>query len=78
MREPLKTKRGMLLTMICAASLLTGCGDRAGSAPAFKDIQRNPPTVKPETADYLLANDRNVGVWIVETAKKCAEFGCVK
>ena len=64
--------------MICAVSLLTGCGDRVGSASAFKDIQRNPPKVKVETADYLLANDRAVGVWIVETAKKCAEFGCVK
>ena len=68
----------MILMMAFAAFSLTGCGDKVGFDPAFKDIQRQPPLTKPATADYLLTNDREVGVWIAETAKKCDKFGCVK
>lgn len=67
----------MQAMMICGAFLLTACGDKLGPAPAFKDVQRVPPKVTSETADYLLKNDRRLGEWIVETAKKCNQFGCV-
>ena len=76
MRARLKTKRGMQAMMICGVFSLMGC-ESIGAAPAFKDIQRAPPVTKPETAEYLLANDRRVGVWIAETAKKCKLFGCI-
>lgn len=77
MRAKSKTRRGILATTICAAFLLTGCGDKLGPDPAFKDIQRAPPRVTAETAEYLLKNDRRISEWIVETARKCNQFGCV-
>jgi hypothetical protein len=63
--------------MVCAVFSLTGCGDKLGAAPAFKDIQRPPPKAQPATADYLIANDRPLAEWIAETARKCNRFGCV-
>ena len=78
MRGPLKTKRAKLTMMVCAASLLMGCGDKPGSAPAYKDVQRVPPKAKAATADYMIANDRPLAEWIAETARKCDKFGCVQ
>lgn len=57
--------------------LLSACLG-VGAEPAFKDVQRQPPMVSEATSRVIVRDDRALAVWISETAKKCAEFGCVE
>jgi len=67
------------VNLMIAASLLfllMGCETKTGAL--FSDVQRTPPDLKPQTAEYLVRNDREVAVWVGETKLKCEKFGCVK
>lgn len=55
---------------------LSGCLRVADTGPRFSDIQRAPPPVSPETADYLVRAERPFTEWLVETATNCARLGC--
>lgn len=65
----------MKLALMRMMLLLTAC-QGAGVDAAFKDVQRAPPDLKRETAEYLVQHDAHVAVWIAETRKKCERFGC--
>ncbi len=64
--------------MICSIAFLAGCeGPWSTTEPLFKDVARKPPLTKQATVDYLVRNDRPMGVWVEEMAQACDQYGCL-
>lgn len=64
----------------CFAFSLAGCfraPEKADARPAFVDVVRDPPDAKPETADYLIRNDRPVAEYLAELGIACDTYGCL-
>lgn len=68
------------MMMLCATLSLSACQWRVTEqdGPLFRDVQRAPPPVAPETVDFLVREERGLAVWIAETNKNCSSFGCLK
>lgn len=66
------------LTMSFLISSLGACQPMGRAEPAFVDVARKPPLTRPETAEYLVRNDRPMAVWIEEMATACDELGCAR
>lgn len=63
--------------MICLTTFLTGCLGLNSTDAAFKDVQRKPPRVSEPTIRVIVRDDRDLAVWIEETARACDEYGCI-
>lgn len=67
-----------MMTALSLVSLLAACPGAVTTDALFKDVQRAPPALQPQTAEFLVKEDRAVAVWIAETVRKCEKFGCVQ
>lgn len=65
-------KQKIALLALC----LPACGVPT-DGPLFRDVVREPPLVKPSTAELLATEERALAEWIYVIQWQCNEYGCV-